>query len=411
MKKLKNKVFWVILAILTMFLVSILCIFNYQDYEHEKNVVSNNLIRMENSRNPKEINKPGIPEKNNDSKNNSYQKIFMDSVIYTVLLDKDNNIIDIISHTENGLNDEEIRKLAQNIIKNKGQKNTKIGNLYFEDYSYSLKNNNSLTIVDNRIAKDRLTSLLKTSILIFIFLETIIIYVSIKLTSWIIKPVEETFNKQKQFIADASHELKTPLSVIMASSDALENDFEKKWIDNIRSETERMNRLISNLLDLAKLENVVNKEQYSLHNLSKLIEISVLTFEGLIYENNIKLEYNIQEGIEFNCDNDQIKQLVSILLDNAIKHSTKNGQIIVELEKEKNAIILEIKNKGKAIPKGDEEKIFERFYRADKSRNRNDNRYGLGLAIAKNIVVNHNGKITANSSDGYTTFEVIFKQV
>ena len=239
----------------------------------------------------------------------------------------------------------------------------------------------------------------------------IIIIISTKITSWIIKPVIETFNKQKQFITDASHELKTPVAVIMANAEALENEPEEtKWLENIKSESERMNELISNLLDLAKLENGAQKEEYNTEDLSKIIEREILTFESLMYENKIKLTYNIEENIKLNCNKMQMKQLIAILLDNAIKHSEKEGEIKVTLQKEKNEINLKVTNKGKEIPKEMQEKIFERFYRADESRNRNTNRYGLGLAIAKSIVTNHNGKIEVQSINGYTTFTIKLKK-
>ena len=184
---------------------------------------------------------------------------------------------------------------------------------------------NSLTILDNSFVKEKLQSLIKTSIFIFVLLEIVIIVVSIKITSWIIKPVIETFNKQKQFIADASHELKTPIAVIMANSEALEKEpNEKKWLNNIKSESERMNELITNLLDLAKLENGKNKEIYNVEDLSKIAEMSVLTFESLMFENKIKFEYNIQKDLKLKCNSVQIKQLIAILLDNAIKHSEEN---------------------------------------------------------------------------------------
>lgn len=413
MKKLKNKVFLVLFFILTLFLFTILVIFNYQDYSNEVNLVRSNLLRLDNMFNRREemLEIPNVQyQQRNEIK--FEQRIFMDSSVYTVVLDNDNNIIDIVSHTVNGLDEEKITSIARNIIDNKDKNDTKVGNLYFTDYSYSFKNNNSLVIIDNQKTQERLYSILKTSIIIFTLLELVIIYVSIKLTSWIIKPVVESFNKQKQFVADASHELKTPLAVIMASADALENDLkETKWLNNIKSESERMNKLISNLLDLAKLENGISKKEYSLSNLSKLVEMSILTFEAIIYEKNIKLNYNIEENINLSCNSEQIKQLMVILIDNAIKHSIKDGEININLLKERNSYILEVKNKGKEIPKGEEEKIFERFYKVDESRNRDDNRYGLGLAIAKSIVLNHNGKISANSNDGYTTFRVEFKQV
>lgn len=417
MEKLKKKTFWVIFSILTIFLCSILCIFNYQDYSHEKTEIENKLNMMDDRKfdkapNEEKLDKPEPPENTDDTKNDKeVMPVLMDTTAYTVIYNDDNEVIDILNFTQNDVSDEEIKSIAQEILKSNDSKSEiNIRNLYFNNYSYSFKGHNSLTILDNSFVKEKLQSLIKTSIFIFALLEIVIIVVSIKITSWIIKPVIETFNKQKQFIADASHELKTPIAVIMANSEALEKEpNEKKWLNNIKSESERMNELITNLLDLAKLENGKNKEIYNVEDLSKIAEISVLTFESLMFENKIKFEYNIQKDLKLKCNSVQIKQLIAILLDNAIKHSEENGEINVFLGKQKNDIVLSVSNKGKEIPKEIRDKIFERFYRADESRNRESNRYGLGLAIAKNIVVNHNGKISVDCVGGYTTFKVVFK--
>ena len=196
----------------------------------------------------------------------------------------------------------------------------------------------------------------------------------------------------------------------MASADSLEaNPKEKKWLNNIKDETDKMSNLITNLLNLSKLENGITKETYSEVNLSKIIEKSSLVFEGVAYENNVKILSTITPNITFKCNKDEISELLSILLDNAIKHSERKTSIEVKLYKEKDNIIIDVINTGEEIPKDETEKIFERFYRLDKSRNRALGRYGLGLAIAKNIVTNHGGKITASSENGKTTFRTIFK--
>lgn len=417
MNKLRSKIFWTLFTILSVFLISILFIFNYQDYNREKINIKQNLLRMNNngfnkgSQNrgdvPK-LDKGGFPS---DKVLEENTRKFMDATIYTVLLDDSNNILDIISHTEDGLVSDSVKEVALKIINDNKESITYIGNLYFSNYSYKYEMNNHITLIDNQDIKTRLISSLKIAILIFVLAEIIIVIASKILSDWIIKPVEISFNKQKQFVADASHELKTPLSVIMACAETLRvYPSEHKWLDNIKSESERMSKLITNLLDLAKVESDYNKKLYEEVDLSKLIEKAILPFESLAFDANIKLEYNIKENITFKCNSEEINELLSIMLDNAIKHSSKKGHIIVNLTLDKNNIILKVINKGTPIPKGEEEKIFERFYRIDKSRNRNDNRYGLGLAIASSIVNNHNGKISASSDPEYTTFKVILKK-
>lgn len=405
MKKLKNKTFTILLIILTIFILSLLIIFNVELYQRELNDVKDNLREIENIHNNYYIVNDNVIIGGNNMK-----PIFINANVYVISFDKLNNITNIISYTDNGLNNAEIIQLALNFIST--NKKYDIGNLYTDKYAYYLTNRNNLIIMDNTLINNKLGDYFRMSLLIFILLEIIIIYISSRITKWLTKPVIESFSKQKQFIVDASHELKTPLAIITASAESLELEpKEKKWLNNIKSEAERMNKLVTDLLDLAKSENIDNKRNYSINNLSKIIEKTTLTFESLIYENKLTMENNIEDNIMFNCNSDKIRELLGILLDNAIKHSLEESKITVNLYSEKNNIILEVKNRGESIPKEDQGKIFDRFYRVDESRNRNDNRYGLGLAIAKNIVTSHDGKISVSCKNGYTTFKVIFKQV
>ena len=405
MKKLKFKTFIILLIILTLFIISLLVIFNYQLYQRELNDIKKDLKEIETIHNNYYIVNDDVIIDGNNMK-----PMFINANVYVISFDSIHNITNITSYTDNGLSNVEIIKLAINFLNT--NKKYDIGNLYTSRYAYYLTNKNNLIIMDNYIINNKLGDYFRMSLLIFILLEILIIYVSNTLTKWLTKPAIEAFSKQKQFIVDASHELKTPLAIITASAESLEMEpTEKKWLDNIKSESERMNKLVTDLLDLAKSENMEIKEKYNINNLSKIIEKTSLTFESLIYENKLEIEDNIDKDIMFSCNPDKIRELLGILLDNAIKHSTKNSKITVNLYKDKNNIILEVKNKGKEITKEDQEKIFDRFYRVDESRNRSDNRYGLGLSIAKNIVTSHNGKIFVNCKNGYTTFKVIFKQV
>ena len=412
MNKLKKKVFYTIFLILTLTSLSFISTYNISKYMEQRKNINNSLEIVSNNKEDKlPMDKPTPDKEPLDRPNKIDENTkFMDSTIYTILINEDNTIKEIINHSNNNISDTEIMKIATTILNDKNIKTKYIGNLYLKDYSYSYNKGDSLVILDNTAIKHTLTSSLISSLIIFILLELLIFLISKEITKWITTPVKTSFEKQKQFIEDASHELKTPLSVIIASTEALENNpKEKKWLNNIKSESSRMSNLISDLLELASSEK---SEMYSLkeNNLSKIVELSVLTFEVKAYEENVKLKYDIEENIQMKLDEDSIKQLVEILLDNAIKHSTKKETVTLSLTSSNNNIVLSITNKGSEIPKGEEEKIFERFYRVDKSRNRKENRYGLGLAIAKNIVINHHGKIMASSTAGTTTFKVLFKK-
>lgn len=391
MNRLRGNTFFVLWMILTIFALTLLFIFNHQIYQREEKSVVENMSRI-------------------NAFSNSYLSdrfpILMDTSAYVVHFNKNNTISKIVSFTTDGLSSEEISTLAVNYMNKKSKSSN---NLYVSEYLYSV-NGNSLVIFDNSNTRLLLNGYLRITLIIFILFELINVGISWKLTRWLVIPVIESFNNQKQFIYDVSHELKTPIAVIMANADmAEENPKETKWINNIKNESDRMNKLVVSLLDLLMSDNINERETFSKVNLSKTIEMCVLTFESLIYENNLKLDYEIDQNIMINCNNDRIKQLFGILVDNAIKHAKSESKISIKLKKTKEGILFSVKNRGDAIPLEDREKIFDRFYRVDKSRNRNENRYGLGLAIAKNIVTSHNGKIKVDCTSGYTTFTVIFK--
>ena len=389
MNKSKWQIFGVLWILLTIFSLCLVFTFNHQVYHNEKSMLYENIDRMKR-----------YTEKNFGNR----VPLFFDANAYIVHFDYEHNISKIESFTTNGLSADEISILANKFLSSKKSSE----NLYINKYIFSMTGN-KLVLFDISETRTVLINCLHFSIVVFLLFELVNTYISYWLTGWIVKPIVETFEKQKQFVYDVSHELKTQIAVIMTNADMAEKDGDAKWINNIKNESDRMNKLVVSLLDLLVSDNYNEKEKFKVSNVSKTIEMCVLTFESLIYENNLKVEYDIQSDINFNCSVERIKQLFGILVDNAIKHAKKDSKIFISLKKNKDGIIFSVKNRGDAIPKEEREKIFERFYRSDKSRNRNENRYGLGLAIAKNIVTMHNGKINVTCSGGYTTFTCTFK--
>ena len=224
------------------------------------------------------------------------------------------------------------------------------------------------------------------------------------LSRFVTLPAEEALAREKRFISDASHELKTPLGAISVNAQALKlRGDDSIYVKNIISETGRMNRLIERLLTLSRLEEGALHEKKDF-SLSDVVQEMVLTYESIAFEKGKELLSTIEEGIDFNGNEDEIRQLLAILLDNAIKNSSEHGKIKLTCYKKKN-VIIEVKNDGNVISKEDIGHIFDRFYTTDQSRNSSS--FGLGLAIAKEITKKHNGSISAESEPGKETKFII----
>jgi len=227
------------------------------------------------------------------------------------------------------------------------------------------------------------------------------------LLAWImsgkcVQPLRESYMKQRQFISDAGHELKTPVSTIGANAELLSREIgANKWLDNIVSENRRMSVLIRQMLDLTKMEQTefVGADV----DISRIVRAEVLAFEGPAFEKGVMIDAEIEDGVMVYGDESQLGQLASILIDNAVDHCPKGETVRVSLGRlSRRGAVLTVQNPGEAIAEEEREKIFERFYRSDVSRT-GDGHYGLGLAIARSIVTAHKGSITAESTGGMTT--------
>lgn len=274
---------------------------------------------------------------------------------------------------------------------------------FFKNYRYQSKTRDTETLyvfIDCQHDLITFREFLYASLLFSLIGITTIFLLVFFSSKIILKPISESYEKQKHFITDASHELKTPLTVIDASADVLEMEVgENEWIPSIKDQVTRLTKLTEDLLMLSRM-NETNRVIFTDFSLSEVLEDSIKRFESVAISQGKTIETNIPNNISYNGEINMISQLFSILLDNALKYTNEKGLIKVSLsETEKNKKIV-FYNTCENIEIGNHDYLLERFYRKDSSRNSNTGGHGIGLSIAKSIIDNHKGKINIKSDDG-----------
>ena len=232
------------------------------------------------------------------------------------------------------------------------------------------------------------------------------------LSSRIVRPIAQSYEKQKRFITDAGHELKTPITIIRADADVIAEDLpDNEWLSDIRTQTDRLGTLTNELIYLSRMEEEGAKPQMMNFPLSDVVQDAAQPFSAIARTQNKALSVDIQPTLTLHGDENAIRKLVSILLDNAMKYSPKGGSIALSLKKSGRQLRLSVSNTAENVEKGSADRLFDRFYRADASRNSETGGFGLGLAIAKAVVEAHKGKIHAWSDDGKSlTVEATFAE-
>lgn len=268
-----------------------------------------------------------------------------------------------------------------------------------------------IVFADNSSVYSTLRNIILVCVGLFIASMAVIFLISLALSGIAVNPVKDAWNKQKQFVADASHELKTPLTVILANNNIMMShkdskvEEEIKWLQSTEEEAQHMKNLIDQMLFLAKSDAESSKTELTKVNVSEVIEAASLNFEPIAFEKGIKLDCEIEPDIIIDSNETMLNQLSHILIDNAIKYSVIDGIVKIKLSKLNNKIIFSVNNKGNVISKNELAHIFDRFYRAEKSRTTKG--YGLGLSIAQNITNSTGGKISVDSNEvNGTTFSV-----
>ena len=254
-----------------------------------------------------------------------------------------------------------------------------------------------------------LASLRRTCIIIGLAALLVILVLSNLLAKWMVAPVEKSWQQQRDFVSDASHELKTPLTVIMTNTEMLSSpDYspaeKEQFTENIAHMTHRMRTLVEGMLDLARVDKGVVQTAFTQFDFSRAVEDCILPFEPVFFESDRMLETQLSPDIRLSGSESHLRQVVDILLDNALKYSDEASTVYVTLQKSNNRALLCVDSAGAPIDKEDLTNIFLRFYRVDKARTGGS--YGLGLSIAQGIITEHKGKIWAESSDGRNKFFV-----
>ena len=337
--------------------------------------------------------------------------------VAVMLVNNDGTIKEVMIDKGANISNDVMGKSAKKIVK----QNSPNGTVSEFSLRYICKKQDDgfkIAVVNINFEYKSMRNLMLLLFIIWIFCMIAFWLISRSLFKEALAPVQDAWNKQRRFVADASHELKTPLTVMLANFSVLLShpndtiDEQRKWLINSRDEALNMQKLVESLLILARSDAAIDLPEMKSVHLSDLLLNSALSFEAVAFEKDIKMNTQIAPNIYVKGDEQSLKQLISILLDNAVKYAGKNGEINVKLFKyDVKYIIMQVQNTGQPIPSHELPHVFERFYRGEQMRSEVSG-HGLGLAIAYKIVQIHNGKITAQSSKSQgTKMQVVLHRI
>lgn len=353
----------------------------------------------------------GDPAEADDFRGISRRRLQL-STFYSVVFSSDGSVLEVNNDDPSELSDEALTELAQSFLdtgKSYGISHNMVYLVSGEDYTL-------VSMMDNTVVGESIVTLLRYTVIFGAAAIVVVLILAFFLAGWIIKPLEDNYRRQNQFISDAGHELKTPVSTISTNVELLGREIgENRWLENIRYENGRMTEIVRSLLDLLRAESTAAQlKEMERIDLGRTVTAGVLPFEARAFEEGLQLTCDIAENLFIQGDAAQLGKLISILIDNAFAHTNPSGEIRVSLSGEKSSAILTVANEGEPIPPESVDKIFDRFYRVDSSRAVSDKNgtaqphYGLGLSIAKAIAAAHRAKISVECADGITKFIVIF---
>ncbi len=325
---------------------------------------------------------------------------------FTVWVDSNGQIIRQNIESVSSVTKEEVQQYTKEALRRKSERG------WTGDYRYKIfetKSGPAIVFVNGSMNQAMTRNLLFTALAVLVASGSIVLLMIILFSKRAVQPAVESYEKQKQFITDANHELKTPLTLILSNLDIVESELGKnEWLDDIRSEGERMSALVNQLVTLSRMDEEESNLVVSRFDLSSAAEDMVSEFCSLAAEREKELSFQIEPNIFYQGDEGLIRRLLSILLDNAVKYCDPGGSIRVTLSAKRYPVII-VENTYKNVGKIELHRLFDRFYRGDKARTYTGS-FGVGLSIAKSIVKNHRGDITAyQTDDSHISFKVILK--
>lgn len=332
---------------------------------------------------------PEYREKNDGNSSYITKETRFSTRFFTVEIDENGEIIETNLKHIARVTDEDVEDIIENIHKEAG---------YYENFKYRTiqKDGNKMIIFIDCTMQLKSFKHTTTRSITIIAIGWCIVFIIVSLLSKrILRPIIQNIEKQKQFITNASHELKTPLAVITADIDVLEMEVgeENEWLESIKSQILRLNTLIKSLLNLANVEEGKNKLETSEFSITEVINEEIKDMKSLLQGK--KIEFDCSKNIMLSADKNLIKQVITILIDNAIKYAPDDGIIKIYAENQGKNTKIEVCNNYENTKDINVQRLFDRFYREDKSRNKKKEGYGIGLSIAKSIVDAHKGKISA----------------
>ena len=324
---------------------------------------------------------------------------------FSVWLDDEKQIVNTNMDSVSTITEQDVEDYTDKVLK-RGKERGWIG-----DYRYRImdtENGTTVVFVNGNTYNNTSNRLLFTALLVLLGSASLILILTIVVSKRAVRPVAESYEKQRQFITDANHELKTPLTLILSNLDIVESELGKnEWLDDIRSEGERMGLLINQLVTLSRMDESTDSVMREEFNLSSAVADTVSEFESLAEERGHTLTSSISPSVYYYGDESLIRRLTAILLDNAIKYCDAGGNIQLSLTCRRHPV-LTVENTYQDVDKLELNRLFDRFYRADKARTFSGS-FGIGLSIAQSIVKSHKGNIAAYRKSGIIGFRVELK--